>query len=133
MRYLLDTNICIYLMKRQPPEVTARFATLAFGDVGMSSITLAELRFGVEVSPRRRQDEAALDDLLQDVMAMPFEHTAAQEYGRLRALVRSRQRDALDRLIAAHAASLNCTLVTNNEPDFAGYPGLTVENWARPA
>jgi tRNA(fMet)-specific endonuclease VapC len=129
MRYLLDTNICIYLMKRQPPQAAARFAALAFGDVGMSSITLAELRFGVEISARRQQDEAALDGLLQDVVAMPFEHTAAQAYGRLRALVRSRRRDALDRLIAAHAVSLNCTLVTNNEADFAGYPGLAVENW----
>ncbi len=129
MRYMLDTNICIYLMKRQPPEVFERFADLAVGDVVMSAVTLAELRYGVELSADRHRDEAALDALLEDVPALAFDPPAAVHYGVLRAAVRDRRRDALDRLIAAHALGAGVVLVTNNEADFVGYPGLTVENW----
>ena len=129
MRYLLDTNICIYLMKRQPPQVLARFATLAYGDVAMSALTLAELRFGARVSASRAQDEAALDGLLDHVPALPFGDAAAATYAVLRAAVPGRRRDAIDRLIAAHAVSLGLTLVTNDERDFIDYPGLAVENW----
>ena len=130
MRYLLDTNICIYLMQHHPPEVAARFAELGYGDVMISAITLAELRYGVECRPENRAAvEHALEGLLADVPVMPFDEQAAVEYGVLRAAVRDRQRDALDRLIAAHARSLSLTLVTNNEADFKDYPGLRVENW----
>lgn len=129
MLYLLDTNICIYLMKESPPEVAARFAELGRDDVAMSSITLAELRFGVEVSQDSRRNEKALDSLLEDIPVVSFDVSAAVVYGRLRALVRDRRRDALDRLIAAHAISLDAVVVTNNEADFNVYPGLRVENW----
>ena len=130
MRYMLDTNICIYLMKRQPPRVLARFAMLDHGDVVMSALTLGELRFGAAVSPHRAQDEAALDGLLEDVPWLPFGDAAASSYAALRAAVPDRRRDAIDRLIAAHAVSLDLTLVTNDETSFAGYPGLRLENWA---
>ncbi len=130
MRYLLDTNICIYLMQRHPPEVAARFAELGYGDVVISAITLAELRYGIECRPENRAAiEHARAGLLADVPVMPVDEQAAVEYGILRAAVRDRQRDALDRLIAAHARSLSLTLVTNNEADFKDYPGLRVENW----
>lgn len=129
MRYLLDTNICIYLMKRHPPEVIARLEDLHYGDVAISAITLAELRAGLELNPATRaHNERALDALLQDVPALPFEHNAAVSYGAMRSAVGDRRRDALDRLIAAHALSLGLTLVTNNENDFKDYPGLIVEN-----
>jgi tRNA(fMet)-specific endonuclease VapC len=131
MRYLLDTNICIYLMRHHPPEVAARFAELPYGDVAISAITLAELRYGIECRPEIREAaERALAGLLEDVPALPFDGEAAASYGRVRATLRDRRRDALDRLIAGHAVSLSLTLVTNNEADFAGYPGLRVENWA---
>lgn len=131
MRYMLDTNICIYLMRHHPPEVAERFAKLEYGDVMMSSITLAELRYGVECRPESRTTaEAALLALLADVPVMAFDGDAATSYGIVRAAVRDRKRDALDRLIAAHAISLSVTLVTNNEADFRDYPGLVIENWA---
>jgi tRNA(fMet)-specific endonuclease VapC len=132
MRYMLDTNICIYLMRHHPPKVAERFATLEYGDVMMSSITLAELRYGVECHPESRvAAETALLALLADVPVLAFDGDAATNYGIVRAAVRDRKRDALDRLIAAHAISLSVTLVTNNEADFKDYPGLVIENWAR--
>jgi tRNA(fMet)-specific endonuclease VapC len=130
MRYLLDTNICIYLIREQPPAVARRFAALRVGDVGMSVITLAELRYGVEARPAdRRRNERALAALLTEIPAVPFDSPAARTYGVIRAAVRDRKRDALDRLIAAHAISADLTLVTNNVADFEGYPGLRLENW----
>jgi tRNA(fMet)-specific endonuclease VapC len=130
MRYLLDTNICIYLMKEASPAVAQRFAALRVGDVGMSAITLAELRYGVEAhAAHRKRNERALDALLEEIPAVPFESAAAAAYGVIRAAVRDRKRDALDRLIAAHAISADLILVTNKTADFEGYPGLRVENW----
>lgn len=127
---MLDTNICIYLMKHQPPQVRARFAECFVGDVVMSAITLAELEFGVACSgDNQARNQAALNDLLEDIHVAPFEATAAHAYGPLRALHRDRNKDALDKLIAAHALALGVTLVTNNEADFLGYTGLKVENW----
>ena len=133
MRYLLDTNICIYLMREESPAVARRFAALHVGDVGMSVITLAELRDGVESSGAdRKRHERALNALLTEVPAVSFDARAAASYGVIRAAVRDRKRDALDRLIAAHAISASLILVTNNEADFKAYPGLRVENWVEP-
>jgi len=130
MRYMLDTNICIYIMKRQPPPLAARFASLTVGEAMISAITLAELQFGVEARPETREhNRRALDSLLEDLPAVPFGCDVAASYGVIRALVRDRRRDVLDRLIAAHALSLGVTLVTNNEADFRVYRGLAVENW----
>lgn len=132
-RYMLDTNICIYLMKHQPPQVRERFAQCFVGDVVISAITLAELEYGVACSGEHQQrNQAALDSLLEDILVAPFEAGAARAYGPLRAVQRERQKDALDKLIAAHAVSLGVTLVTNNEADFRGYAGLSVENWVNP-
>ena len=132
-RYMLDTNICIYLMKHQPPQVRERFAACFVGDVVISAITLAELEFGVACSgPHQAQNRLALQSLLEDIVVAPFEAAAARSYGPLHAAHRERQKDALDKLIAAHALSLGVTLVTNNEADFKGHAGLTVENWVNP-
>jgi tRNA(fMet)-specific endonuclease VapC len=130
MRFLLDTNICIHLIQRQPPDLLARFDTLKVGEAVMSVVTLAELRHGVErdAAVRDRADRA-LARLLEYLPALPFGEAQAHCYGVLAAAVKDRRRDALDRLIAAHALSLDLTLVTNNEADFAGYLGLQVENW----
>lgn len=130
MRYMLDTNLCIYLMKAHPPEVMARLLQLDHGDVVMSIITYAELRVGLEgLGSSRAQNERALHLLTTDIPVLPFGEAAAERYGVQRAVVRDRRRDAFDRLIAAHAASLGLTLVTHNETDFRDYPGLIVENW----
>ncbi len=103
---------------------------LHVGDALLSAIVLGELRAGVEKSAMRRSDEQALFGLTSELVVMPFDEAAAASYGVLRAQVPSCQRNALDRLIAAHALSLDATLVTNNEADFNVYPGLRVENWA---
>ncbi|MEQ1784884.1 MAG: type II toxin-antitoxin system VapC family toxin [Hyphomonadaceae bacterium] len=130
---MLDTNICIHLMQQHPPEVLARIAQLQLGDAVMSVITYAELRFGVSrmsaATGEAAQADQALAQLIEDIPVLPFDESAGVSYGVLRAAVRDRQRNALDRLIAAHALAERLTLVTNNEADFKAYPGLTLENW----
>lgn len=130
MRYMLDTNICIYLIRHHPPEVLQRFYSLRRGDVVMSAITYAELRYGVERNPSEREAaDLALKNLIIDIPVLPFAEDDCVSYGVVRSAVRDRKRDALDRLIAAHAISRHLILVTNNEADFYGYPDLEVENW----
>ena len=130
-KYMLDTNIFIYLIKHQPPEVRERFAQYFVGDVVISAVTLAELEFGIACSSTAAQEtnRAALESLLEDIMVAPFDAQAAKAYGPIRAAYKDRNRDALDKLIASHALALGVTLVTNNEPDFVNYAGLRVENW----
>ncbi len=100
------------------------------GEVVISAITLAELEYGVVCSGDcEGQNRRALDLLLEDIPPEPFDSAAARAYGPIRRATRQKKRDALDKLIAAHAVALDVTLVTNNETDFAGYPGLRVENW----
>lgn len=130
MPYMLDTNISIYIMKRHPAAVLSRLEVLRQGDVVMSVVTHAELRAGLEMQTvNRSSDEHVLGLLIRRIPVLPFDDAAAVSYGVLRAAVRERNRNALDRLIAAHAVSAGATLVTNNEADFKGYPGLVVENW----
>ncbi len=130
LRYMLDTNICIYLMKRHPPSVAARFAELRQGDVVVSAVTYAELAYGVVCSgDHADRNRAALSNLVAVLPVAPFDLDAGDVYAEVRAASRARTRDALDKLIAAHARALGCILVTNNEHDFRGYPGLLVENW----
>ena len=131
MRYMLDTNICVYIFKRHPPQVFERLRSVRKGDAVMSAVTYAELRAGLEMQiDQRRQDEHVLGQFIERVPVMPFDENAAGQFGIFRAAVRARNRNALDRLIAAHAVSVGAILLTNNESNFAGYPGLTVENWA---
>ena len=130
-KYMLDTNICIYLMKHQPREVRARFEQCFVGDVVISAVTLAELEFGVACCGKKSQttNRRALDSLLEDIPVVPFEARAARAYGPIRFAFKDRNRDALDKLIASHAIALEVALVTNNEADFVNYPELVVENW----
>ncbi|MBX2865840.1 MAG: type II toxin-antitoxin system VapC family toxin [Leptolyngbyaceae cyanobacterium MAG.088] len=131
MKYMLDTNICIYLMKHQPPSVARRFAECRQGDVVISAITLAELEYGVRISDdeTRQQNQKALAALLQVIPPVPFDRLAAGVYADVRAAVPDRKRDALDKLIASHARSLSLTLVMNNLDDFRAYPDVDLENW----
>jgi tRNA(fMet)-specific endonuclease VapC len=128
-KYMLDTNMCIYLMKNQPEEVSQRFAQCYVGDVVMSAITLAELEFGVSVCADPERERKNLDALIELIEVKLFDGSAARSYGPVRKATRERKSDHLDKLIAAHAIALGATLVTNNEHDFAAYPSLTVENW----
>ncbi|CAG9271711.1 type II toxin-antitoxin system VapC family toxin [Paraburkholderia unamae] len=128
-QFMLDTNICIYLMKNQPEQVAKRFAQCYVGDVVMSAITYAELEYGVAVSENRAREKRNLAALIEDIPVVPFDAGAAAAYGPVREATRERKKDHLDKLIAAHAIALNVVLVTNNERDFAHYPGVKVENW----
>jgi tRNA(fMet)-specific endonuclease VapC len=128
---MLDTNICIYLMKNHPPSVAKRFAACRQGDVVISAITLAELEYGIycckpETRDRNRQ---ALDALLTLIPAVPFQQRSAIAYAKIRDAAPDQKRDALDKLIVSHAASLNLILVTNNLADFRTYPDVLLENW----
>ena len=132
MRYMLDTNTCIYLLKGQPQKVLDRLAKEDVGNVVMSCLTLAELRHGLEMQRAqvRKKDQAALQALLQDIPPLGFDEDAAIAFGVLAATGKLRRSQAVDNLIAAHAISQQAVLVTNNEQDFKGYPGLMLENWA---
>ncbi|MDD2808823.1 type II toxin-antitoxin system VapC family toxin [Rhodoferax sp.] len=130
MRYLLDTNICIYIIKRQSPEVLRRLESLPLGSAVMSVVSYAELRAGLEMqTAHRAQEDRVLALLIQRIPVLPFGESDAISFGVLRAAVRDRRRDTMNQLIAAHATGLGLTLVTHNETDFQGYPGLMVENW----
>jgi tRNA(fMet)-specific endonuclease VapC len=128
-RFMLDTNMCIYLMKNQPEEVAKRFAQCYVGDVVMSAVTYAELEYGVVVSANRTRERRNLAALIEDIPVAAFDVAAATAYGTVREATRERKKDALDKLIAAHAIALDVILVTNNERDFASYPGIRLENW----
>ena len=131
MNYMLDTNMCIYLIKRKPPEVLARFKQTEISQVSISSITLSELFYGVSKSAKSEQNFMALTQFLAPLEILPFESEAAQYYGQLRTLLERKGTPirSLNMLIAAHALSIPCILVTNNEKEFIRVPGLKIENW----
>jgi len=129
--YMLDTNMCIYLMKNQPPEVAQRFAACQVGDVLMSAITHAELEYGVAAAADSARERLHLASLVQDIVVAPFDSAAALAYGPIRLATRDSKKDHLDKLIAAHAVSLGAIVVTNNVSDFGKYPGLRLENWLK--
>jgi tRNA(fMet)-specific endonuclease VapC len=128
-RFMLDTNMCIYLMKNQPAEVAERFAQCVVGDVVISAITYAELEYGVTVSGNPARERRNLAALIEDIPVAPFDADAAQAYGPIREATRERKKDQLDKLIASHAVALGVVLVTNNERDFVAYPKLQIDNW----
>ena len=126
---MLDTNMCIYLIKYQPEIVRYRFEQCYVGEVVMSAITYAELQYGVRVSSNPEQEQRNLASLVEDIPIAPFETKRRIAYGTIRLATRERKADQLDKLIAAHAVSLGVVLVMNNQKDFAKYPGLRYENW----
>lgn len=128
---LLDTNICIYVIKRKPPEVLRRFTTYTVGELGISSITAAELWFGAAKSERPAQNQQALEQFLLPLTIAPFDDGAAQAYGQIRATLERKGTPigTLDTLIAAHALSLSIPLVTNTVREYKRVPNLDVENW----
>jgi len=129
-RYMLDTNMCIYLLKQQPESVARKLAQCRVGDVVMSAITFAELDYGVAVCANPEREANVLAALPRRIKVASFDETSAKAYGAVRLATRERKSDQLDKLIAAHAISLNVVLVTNNIRDFVAYPGLVLENWA---
>jgi len=130
-RYLLDTNICIYIAKGQPLAVRQHFERHPLQALAMSTITVGELRFGAEKSQFSERALATLDQLVQMIRPSALPMAAAEHYGHVRA---SLQRQGLpignnDLWLAAHALAEDWTLVTNNTREFDRVPGLRVENW----
>jgi tRNA(fMet)-specific endonuclease VapC len=131
MRFILDTNICIYIIRQKPVKILERLTSLSFADIGISSVTLAELEYGVVKSSKPQQNRLALNGFLAPIEIAPFDASAAAHYGELRCFLEKRGKviGAMDLLIAAHASSLSVTLVTNNIREFKRIPDLQVENW----
>ncbi|HUW50415.1 MAG TPA: type II toxin-antitoxin system VapC family toxin [Sulfuricella sp.] len=134
MRYLLDTNICIYLINRKPQHeaILKHMDGLMYGDILISSITVAELRYGVAKSSRPEQNKERFEGFIERFEIVAFDDAAAAAYGTIRAGLEyaGTPIGPLDTLIAAHALCLQCTLVTNNVREFERVPDLKIQNWA---
>ena len=132
MKLMLDSNICIYLIKRSPVSVLERFMAHSVGDIGISVVTLAELEHGVANSSRPARNREALAQFVSPLEVAPFDRRAAAAYGKLRTALEKKGQPigSLDLLIAAHALSLNVRLITHNIREFGRVPGLRIEDWA---
>jgi tRNA(fMet)-specific endonuclease VapC len=133
VRYLLDTNICIYIAKHNPPEVRERFARHTARELAMSVITLGELRFGAEKRQMRERALGSIQSLAQLITLAPMPEAAGEHYGQIRAELQKNGQviGNNDLWLAAHARAEGWILVTNNEREFARVAGLQVENWVK--
>ena len=131
MRYLLDTNICIYLIKQKPLSVLEKFENLMIGDIAISSVTLSELVYGVQKSQHVVRNQSALEKFILPLEVLPYDDLAAHYYGEIRVALEKKGQPIgpLDLMIAAHALSLRYTLVTHNTKECKRVPGLLVEDW----
>lgn len=131
IKYMLDTDTCISLIKARPDKISRRLSRLPVEDVGISSIVAAELWYGVALSEKKKQNEAALQDFLDFVKVLDWPTGACPVYGRIRAHLKKKGTliGAMDLLIASHASFLNAVLVTNNTREFDRVPELKMENW----
>ena len=132
MRYMLDTNICIYVIKHKPEKVFQKLQTIHPEDVCISSVTYAELVHGVEKSSAVEKNRLALSMLLANMEILDFDADAADCYGKIRAGLERKGTPIgpLDMMIAGHAQSLGYTVVTNNVKEFSRVNALRIENWA---
>jgi tRNA(fMet)-specific endonuclease VapC len=130
MKVLLDTNITSYIFAHRDDHVRKRFLTFAIGDIGISTITAAELAFGSALN-RSERNRRAVERALESLAILPFDLAAARAYGQVRTALHRRGTliGPLDMLIAAHAIALDIPLATNNVREFRRVPGLRVENW----
>jgi len=131
MKWMLDTNACIAIIRRRPDGAIRKLRGKSIGQVGISSVTLAELEFGVAKSSRPEQAHQALVEFLLPLELADFDSAAARRYGLLRSNLEAKGKPIgpLDTLIAAHALSLDAVLVTNNTREFKRVPGLVVDDW----
>lgn len=131
MKYLIDTNICIYIMNNRPPEVIQRFKSVEIGFVGISSISVSELHYGVCESAGFKKNTKRLEEFLNPFEILPYDENAARYYGKIRSQLENQGNviGPLDMLIAAHALSNDLILITNNEKEFNRIESVRVENW----
>ncbi len=131
MKLMLDTNICIYIIKQQPAAVLKRFLEYQIGDIGISSITLSELRYGVAKSTHQEKNAKALDEFITPLEVVSFDEESAHVYGDIRATLEKAGTPigSMDMLIAAHAVSLGIPLITNNAREFVRIHPLNIMDW----
>ncbi|GAB4484114.1 MAG: type II toxin-antitoxin system VapC family toxin [Anaerolineales bacterium] len=131
MKYMLDTNVCISIIRQKPAELLEKLTRLAPGEVGVSAITVSELACGAQKSNFPAQNMAALEQFLLPLEIAEYGHAAATTYGKIRAELERNDQPigAMDILIGAHALSLNIVLVTNNTREFQRIPNLKLEDW----
>jgi tRNA(fMet)-specific endonuclease VapC len=131
VKYLLDTNICIYLIKKQYPEILSKLLRVGFDKIGISTITLAELEYGVANSNRTFEVQTALLEFILPFEILDFNYTAASFYGKIRKELKDKGQPIsdMDMLIASVAMANDAILVTNNEKEFRRISGLKIENW----
>ncbi len=131
MKYMLDTNICIYLIKHSSPNLLQKFLEKDPEDFCISVITYSELMYGVEKSQKKNESYIALMTFLANIKILDFNSKAADAYANIRAKLEKNGKPIgnMDQLIAAHALSRNLTIVTNNEREFIRVEKLKVENW----
>ena len=133
MKLMLDTNTCIALIKRKPAHTLQKFTAHQVGDIGISAITLAELRYGVSKSQHQAKNQTALDEFVLPLEIASFDEPATLAYGALRALLEKKgiPLGSIDTMIAAHALSVGATLVTNNTREFKRVPKLVIVDWVK--
>jgi tRNA(fMet)-specific endonuclease VapC len=133
MKYMLDTNTCIYIIKQKPTDVVERFKKIEIAQIGLSSITFSELLYGVLKSSNPEQNQIALAQFVAPLEILPYGDEAAQYYGIIRTHLEKQRTPigSLDMLIAAHALSNDCVLITNNEKEFHRVPDLKTDNWVK--
>ena len=134
MNYLLDTNICVLLIRQKSPQVLSKLTSHSITDIAISAITVAELQYGVDKSSQPTQNQQALDQFLLALTVIPFDEHDAIAYGQIRANLEAQGLPigALDSLIAAQAVRNNLIVVTYNVREFARVAGLEVEDWTKP-
>ena len=131
MTYLIDTNICIYIINHRPVEVVEKFKQFDVGDISVSSITASKLQYGAAKSARKKENQQRLNEFLLPFTILPYDEMAAEHYGEIRAQLEKNGTviGPLDLLIAAQALSRDLILVTNNEKEFERINALKIENW----
>jgi tRNA(fMet)-specific endonuclease VapC len=133
LNYLLDTNICVLLIRQKSPQVLTKLTSHSITDIGLSVLSVAELQYGVQKSNRPNQNQQALDQFLLPLTSIPFDEQDAIAYGQIRATLEAQgfPIGALDTLIAAQAVRHKLILVTNNVREFARVPNLAIEDWTK--
>lgn len=131
MRYMLDTNACIHIIKKQPDSIVRKLKRIRVEQIGISGIVVAELAYGIRQSERRKQNQEAVEEFLSYVLVEDWPAAAAKEYGNIRTHLQNKGMPigAMDLLIAAHAMYNKSILVTDNLKEFKRIPGLKIENW----
>ncbi len=133
VKYLIDTNICIYIMNNRPVKIIHKFKQFDIGEIGVSTITVSELQYGIGKSKTRRLNKQRIEEFIAPLEIIPYDEMAAERYGEIRYQLAKQGKTIgpLDLLIAAHALSRKLILITNNEKEFKRVKNLKIQNWVK--